>query len=329
MTQEEFERLYAQQWETLETLLATPPRRRWRRKSSATPTTAAGADMPFLYRQICQHLALARDRHYSSHLIERLNQLALRGHQALYTNRFQGWGVIRDFIREGFPQAVRANARWVGIAAALFYGPGLILLFTAWLWWPNAIYTLMDAERVAEIESMYRPGVDTLGREAGSDMLMFGYYIRNNIGIAFQSFAGGLLFGVGTLFFMVYNGLYIGAVAGHLTYVGYTSTFWPFVIGHGAFELTAIVLAGAAGLKLGAALIASGRLRRSEALRVAAREAIKIMYGVIIFLTLAAGLEAFWSSSTLLEPSVKYSVGALLWLAVGAYLFGAGRSRAA
>jgi uncharacterized membrane protein SpoIIM required for sporulation len=147
----------------------------------------------------------------------------------------------------------------------------------------------------------------------------------NNIGIAFQTFASGLLFGLGSLFFLLFNGLMIGAVAGHLTQIGYGETFWSFVIGHGAFELTAIALAGGAGLKLGWALLAPGRLPRSEALRLAAGRSVRLVGGVIVFLLLAAFIEAYWSSMTFAAPTVKYALGAGLWLLVLSYLLLAGR----
>lgn len=156
--------------------------------------------------------------------------------------------------------------------------------------------------------------------------MMFGYYVMHNIGIAFQTFAAGLLFGLGSVFFLIYNGLIIGAISGHLTEIGYGQTFWSFVIGHGAFELTAITLAGAAGLQLGWALIAPGQLPRSESLRLAARKSVQMLCGVMVFLLIAAFIEAYWSSTTQIAPWVKYLVGAALWLMVAAYLTLAGRT---
>jgi uncharacterized membrane protein SpoIIM required for sporulation len=157
--------------------------------------------------------------------------------------------------------------------------------------------------------------------------MMFGYYVMHNIGIAFQTFAAGLLFGLGSVFFLIFNGLVIGAVSGHLTEIGYGQTFWSFVIGHGAFELTAIALAGAAGLQLGWALIAPGHLTRGESLRLAAHKSVQMLCGVMVFLVIAAFIEAYWSSTTGISPWVKYAIGAALWLAVAAYLGLAGRNR--
>ncbi len=117
---------------------------------------------------------------------------------------------------------------------------------------PNLIFSLLDPYAVFILEVMYSEDAESIGRlrEAGTDWYMFGHYIRNNISIAFQCFAGGILFGIGSLFFLSFNGVFIGAVAGYLTERGLGENFYSFVATHSAFELTAIVLAGAAGLRL-------------------------------------------------------------------------------
>ena len=156
---------------------------------------------------------------------------------------------------------------------------------------------------------------------------MFGYYIRNNIGISFQCFAGGIFFGAGSLFFLGFNGLFSGALAGYLTARGLAGTFYPFVATHSVFELTAVVLSGAAGLRLGHALLSPGRHTRLQALKLAGSEAIVIVYGVIAMLLVAAALEAFWSSAS--DPATaKFAVAALSWAAVFAWLTLQGRDGA-
>ncbi|WP_286784239.1 MULTISPECIES: stage II sporulation protein M [Pseudomonas] len=283
------------------------------------------------YRQLCQQLALAQARGYSPHLIEQLQQLAMRGHRQFYRHRSQLGARLLGFLFGGFPRLVRAEWRSVALAFGLFFG-SLIGMGLLTYCYPELIYSLMDPDQVQNMESMYDPDAHRLGRfgERGSsdDWAMFGFYIMNNIGIAFQTFASGLLFGLGSLFFLLFNGLTIGAVAGHLTEIGYIHTFWSFVIGHGAFELTAIAFSGAAGLKLGWALLAPGRLTRGEALRQAARTSVQLIGGVILFLLIAAFIEAYWSSMTYTTPTVKYAVGAALWALVLAYFLLVGRRHA-
>lgn len=292
--------------------------------------TSQVAEFPKAYRRLCQHLALAQDRGYSSFLVDSLQQQVLRGHQQLYRHRSQLGANVLGFILAGFPRLVRAEWRFVLAAALLFFGSligfGMLVYLS-----PELIYNLIPADQVREMQSMYDPAAGHLGRSAeraaSEDWVMFGYYIMHNIGIAFQTFASGLPLGVGSAFFLFYNGLIIGAVAGHLSEIGFGQTFWSFVIGHGAFELSAIALAGAAGLKLGWALIAPGRLTRIEALQIAARQSILLICGVMLFLLIAAFIEAYWSSRTGVSPQTKYLVGAGLWLCVALYLLFAGRSR--
>ncbi|CRM60690.1 MULTISPECIES: stage II sporulation protein M [Pseudomonas] len=320
MKQSLFESRHQQQWQTFAEQLKQLER------GKACEVT----DFPYHYRRLCQHLALAQERGYSSYLVDRLQQLALRGHQQLYRHRSQTTANVVAFILADFPRLVREQWRFVLIASLLFFGSLLGIALLVYLF-PDLIYSIVSPQQVAEMQSMYDPAASRLGRAAerasSEDWMMFGYYVMHNIGIAFQTFAAGLLFGLGSVFFLVFNGVTIGAVSGYLSEIGYGQTFWSFVIGHGAFELSAIALAGAAGLQLGWSLIAPGPLARSESLRLAARKSVQMLCGVMVFLLIAAFIEAYWSSTTSIAPWIKYLVGSALWLLVAAYLIFAGRTR--
>jgi uncharacterized membrane protein SpoIIM required for sporulation len=320
MKQSQFESRHQGEWAQLSGLLDQLERSR---------NVAQSSDFPGAYRRLCHHLALAQARGYSSLLVDTLQQLALRGHQQLYRDRSRPSASISTFILAGFPRLVREQWPFVLVASLIFMGSLLGIGLLVYVF-PELVYSVMSAEEVSQIRGMYDPASGHLGRSveraASEDWVMFGYYIMHNIGIAFQTFASGLMFGLGTVFFLLFNGLTIGAIAGHLTQIGSGGTFWSFVIGHGAFELTAIALAGAAGLQLGWALIAPGRLTRGEALRLAAGKSVLMIAGVMLFLLTAAFIEAYWSSSAV-TPTTKYIVGALLWLLVISYLSLAGRVR--
>lgn len=320
--QEQFTQRHEPLWLHFEQVLDFRALSRRKRKKEETPEDL---DLPTAYRQICQHYALANSRMYSPMLVERLNRMVVRGHQALYGSRSQFLKSIITFFAAEFPALVRKEWRVMAIASALFYLPffGMILLIQSM---PELVYSVLDAENVRTMESMYDPSNDVIGRERGSDsdLMMFGHYIRNNTGIGFQVFAGGMLYGLGTLFFLLFNGVFIGAVAGHLTHLGFIETFWGFVLGHGAFELTAIAISGAAGLKLAIALIAPGRKSRVKALIDNGKVGIKIMYGAAALFIIAAFVEAFWSSMVL-PVAIKYSVAAFFWALVSVYFWFAGR----
>jgi uncharacterized membrane protein SpoIIM required for sporulation len=321
MTPLQFEELYRADWEELEKLLAGV--RSNRKEQDATQ----GERVAALYRCVCEQLALARARSYPPHLVDRLERLSSEAHQAIYRHREFGLRRLHALAAREFPRAVRAHAAYVWLATAVFVLPTLIVGLIVYSR-PELILSVVDAETAADFERMYSGAEEAIGRTRGAetDLAMFGYYIRHNVGLAFQCFASGLLAGIGSLFFLAFNGVFMGALAGYLTERGLSATFYSFVVTHAAFELTAIVLAGAAGLRIGHSLLIPGRLGRRQALVIAAREAIVIVYGVAAMLLVAAAIEAFWSSAVWVPPVMKYSVAALCWISVIGYLTLQGRN---
>jgi uncharacterized membrane protein SpoIIM required for sporulation len=245
----------------------------------------------------------------------------------IYQHPELGWSRLKRMVAYDFPRAVRAQSAYLWIALAVFAVPTLVLGYAVYFR-PELILTVVDPATAASFQDMYSQSAASIGRsrEAQNDWVMFGFYIANNIGVAFQCFASGLFAGVGSLFFLAFNGAYGGAIAGYLTEKGLGATFYSFVVTHAAFELTAIVLSGAAGLRLGHALLAPGRYTRLQSLVRAAKESAVIIYGVMAMLLIAAALEAFWSSAKWMPPLMKYGVAAICWIAVLSYLTLQGRS---
>ncbi len=250
-----------------------------------------------------------------------------QGHTLLYRTPRPQWQRALAFLFADFPQLVRSQARSMWVAAALFVVP-LVGSFALVLWRPELIHLLLDNARIAEFERMYDPASPNLGRDSGTNWTMFGYYIMNNISIGLRTFAFGLIAGVGTVLVMLFNGVGIGSVAGHLQHIGHGDPFWRFVAGHGAFELTAIVIAGGAGLQLGMKLLAPGRRRRIDALVEGGVIGAKLCVGVAAMLLIAAFIEAFWSSIAAIPAWGKYSVAAVLWTTVFVWLWRGGRGAA-
>ncbi len=280
------------------------------------------------YQRLTRDLSVAKARGYSRRLIASLNALVVRGHNVIYVYRAGFFRAALQFLVSGFPGRVRRERGYVFVAAAMFMGPMLAMVFAIFQA-PEWVYSVMSASQVSGLEAMYDPSAESLWRERQSDgdFQMFGFYIMNNISIAFQLFASGLLFGLGSVSYLVFNGVAIGAATGHLLHAGYSQTFLSFVAGHGSFELTAIVLAGAGGMMLGHALIAPGEQSRLAALRFRARSAVEILLGAGFMLLIAAFIEAFWSSSSFVVAWVKYVVGIALWIVVLGYLIFSGRRR--
>jgi len=321
MTPLKFETGHAPMWLELDALLTAAER-----KSRAA---CDGARLAALYRRVCEHLALAQARAYPIHLTQRLEALTQRAHRLIYRRNDYGLTRFAQLALVDFPEAVRAHRRYIWLAMVLWLVP---MALVGWATWrdPDFIVHLIDTSQVREFESMYSDaGKLGLGdaRASDTDWRMFGFYIMHNTGLGFQCFAGGLFGGLGSAVFLVFNGLQMGAVSGYLIGAGHALNFTSFVVTHSAFELTASVLSGAAGLRLGFSWLAPGRLTRLEALKSAAQDAVVVLYGAVGMFFAAAAIEAFWSSAPWLPPGVKYGVGALCWTLVIAYLVAQGRSR--
>ncbi|HSD52832.1 MAG TPA: stage II sporulation protein M [Burkholderiales bacterium] len=329
MRQAIFEARHRPDWLRFEAWLDRHEKLRKRELARPAADALPDAEVPQAYRHLCQHLALARDRQYSPDLVDRLNRLALRGHHLLYGARGRRGAHALAFVLGGFPALVREERAAVIAAACLFFAP-LLLLVVALQSFPDFIYYLVPPEALAKFQEMYNPSNRRHGmRDADDNVAMFGFYIWNNVKIGFQTFAGGMAFGLGSIYYLVSNGVLIGAIAGYVTQVGYGTPFWSFVSGHSAMELVAIVISGAAGLRLGGALVAPGQQSRKAALVAAAKPAVRLMYGAAGMFLIAAFVEAFWSPLTAFPPVTKYVVGAILWGFVVGYFLFAGRGRAA
>lgn len=326
MRQEHFIVRHQAEWLAFEQWLDARAARPRRARADRGWRGLADEDLPAAYRRLCQQLGLARRRGYSPQLVARLQELMQRGHAVMYRPPLPRWRRAFEFFLADMPRLVRAESGVMWASLALFAIP-LVASFLAVQLKPELIHTLMDTQQVAELEAMYDTASSKLGREAESDLMMFGYYIFNNIGIGLRTFASGLLAGVGPALALAFNGVIIGGVAGHLQLSGHGDPFWRFVAGHSAFELSAIVIAGGAGLRLGLDMLAPGRRRRVDALVEGGRRGARLCLGVFAMLLAAAFIEAFWSSIGWIPAMVKYSVGGGLWALVLAWLWFGGRDR--
>lgn len=279
------------------------------------------------YRRLCNQLALAQTRNFSQAIVEHLHELAKQAHQIVYKKKSSPFVRLWEIIAGDFPVAVRREKKVMLWALALFLLPALSMYFLSQIdstW----AYSLISPNEMANIEEMYRPSAhERLGesRDANSDVQMFGLYIWNNVGIGLRSFASGLFFCIGAIFSVLFNGAYFGAITGYLTEVGYANqTLYPFVIGHGSLELTAIIISAGAGIRLGLSFLFPRRLSRLNSVINCFHSLMPIVVGFTVMLVLAAFIEAFWSAIPM--PIIfKYVVGGVLWSLVIIYFLAVGR----
>lgn len=283
-------------------------------------------EMPRRFRELCVDLSLAEARMYGGRVTERLNALVIRGHELIYRKRRGGWRAVADFLTGGFPRAVRAEWRLFLLCSVVFWVPFFLMMLSPDLeirW----IQAVLGPDGMASMEKMYGgrdEQISHLREEYGSNFMMFCFYVYNNVSIGFRIFAGGMLAGVGTLFFLLFNGIYLGAAAGYVNHACDPESFWSFVSGHSSFELLGMVVSGMAGMRLGLAILRPGRMPRTRALAEASRRALPLIYGAAMLTVLAAIVEGFWSAEPL-PAEVKYAFGIGGWVLCAAYLSLAGR----
>jgi uncharacterized membrane protein SpoIIM required for sporulation len=290
------------------------------------------ATLAQLYRNACSDLARAEAAQYSAPLVTYLQELVARAHARIYdlharekrqrTVRLQD---VRATLTS-FAVAVRRHRVAVGIAAFMFFGP---FIFAAIYTWKNPAFAtnFMQADDLRNLAEAYAEGFEG-GRAFGTDAQMTGFYVNNNVGIALRCFALGVFGGFGSAVYLLYNGLSTGTVFGYVTASGSGANIATFTIGHSAFELGAIVIAGAAGLALGWAFVSPGELARSESVRRAGKSVLTLVMGAAVMLLFAAVIEGFWSSSSI-PAEVKRAVGVGNLLLVVSYFTFAGRQREA
>lgn len=313
MRQAQFEQLHGPLWEQVEALLSA-------RRSEEQ------ARLPELYRRLCQCLALAEQRGYAPALTGYLRSLALRCHRQLYgASAARPLALASLFFQ--LPRTVRAHWRLLLAVLVLFYGTALAAGVFVWLDPQRAFLfeSPMDLERM---HKMYSPSSVRVGRGgAEGDVLMFGFYIWNNVSIGFRTFAGGVAGGLPALFSVGLNALSLGVTGAWLSLDPATRTsFWSFVVTHASFEITGLLLSAMAGMHVGWAVLRPGRLTRRRALQEAARTMFPVVAGAAALTVLAASFEAFWSARTAIPPEVKFTVGGICWLLVILYFGLAGRT---
>jgi uncharacterized membrane protein SpoIIM required for sporulation/uncharacterized RDD family membrane protein YckC len=283
-----------------------------------------------LYREVAADLARARTYGGSPELVYLLEREVGAGHNLLYRPARRSWRMLKEWLAAGFPGLVRRRWAPIAIAAALLYGPA-VATYAAVRVDPDLSRQVVGAVMMSRAEEAAQKEASGHGYVEVSDAMMpvmSTAIVSNNVQVTFLTFAGGILAGLGTVLVLVGNGVSLGGAAGVFANHGQSLHLWTFVVGHGAIELTAICIAGGAGLWLGSAFVLPGRRTRGEVLVERGREAVSLIAGTTMMLLVAGSIEGFISPS-MLPREAKMAFGAVIALLLGAYLLFAGRETSA
>ena len=273
-----------------------------------------------LYRGASADLAIARRAFRGDPVVARLEQLVVRARGVVYAAEPRRTS-LRSFVATEYWQRVRERPVPLLAAALLLLAP--MVLAAVWGHADPGAAAGVVPEQFRQVGEPRPSGTD-LGLSAPVRASLSVEIFVNNIRVAFTAFAGGITAGLLTVAALLYNGLFIGAVAGLAIGAGTSGTFFQLVVPHGVLELSCIVVAGAAGLRLGWAVIDPGRRSRGAAVVAEARNSVELALGTAGWLVVAGLVEGLLTPAGL-GPWWAYGIGAGLGVLFWALVWWRGR----
>lgn len=308
-------------WEELDGLLARVGRRGVRALAPAEVERIGR-----LYRAATSDLAYASGQGYDARLIAYLNRLVARAHSLVYGGAATtGWKRIATFYSTTFPREFRASFAAIALCSAITIVTAIVA-YVIVRTHPADAYALLPADIVPDhIKKSLHDS--NFAFNSASSPLMSSAIITNNIKVAIFAFAGCVTLGISTIYIIAFNGLMLGGVGALFTNAGFGTDYWVTVAPHGVIELTAIQIAGAAGLLISAGILMPGRLHRRDAIRAAAQRAGVLIAGVASMLIVAGTIEGFYSPLRL-PPPARVAAGIVTACLLIPYFAFAGRAKA-
>jgi len=279
-----------------------------------------------LYRRASSDLVTARSKTANAEVLEYLNDLVARAYAQVYrSRRFQPKDIL-TFLWIDFPRLFRHTWKYVALAAALMTAAGIF-------GWelnqrdPSGAYYMLPASMVKQMPVLREHWKTTTGHQIdpGQMSLMSSFIMTHNIAIGLTCFAGGIFFGVPTLWAMLENGMMLGILGEAMTRPGTAMTFWSLILPHGIIELSAIAVMGGAGFIIASALLAPGNRSRKDALIERGRLAVLLAMGGGAMLVVAGLIEGFITPPAFIPPWFKLTFAAATLVAQTWYFARAGR----
>ncbi len=289
-----------------------------RRQAGPRLTSAEVRDFARLYRLACADLAEARTLKLAPDVIEYLNNLVGQAHKYLYSFKPLHRSQVVEFFTEHLPAAVIKNRHFISMAAILFFVP-YIITFLMCRADPDIASQVVSEHLLDMMAESYKKGMFT-GRGAGAVSAGVAFYIQHNITIAFLSFATGIFAGLGSIYFLVYNGITLGAITGYIVGMGYGKNLGIFVTAHSVMEFSGLLAAGAAGLVMGYTLVKATRLFKKDQLALKKHHIFHLLCAAGLMLACAAAIEGGISPQPLpyiFKAAVALGSAALLWFYFG------------
>jgi uncharacterized membrane protein SpoIIM required for sporulation len=268
-----------------------------------------------LYRQVAADLSVLRQDSTARTYAHHVNQLLARAHHIIYSRRKTNLLTLFRFLRDEYPAIFQRQIGYVA-ASLLVVLAGALLGAALTTARPEFMRHFVGPAMIATMErhEMWTKSV------VGMAPMESSWLMTHNLSVSFSAFASGITFGLGTFYFMAFNGLLLGVIGAACHEYGMSVALWSFVAGHGSLELPSIIIAGGAGFRLGHAMLFPGTLRWKDSVAQGGIEATRLVSGIIPLLVIAGCLEGFFSPSQA-PVWLKFSLGGLLFTLLLLWLF--------
>ena len=272
-------------------------------------------EMALLYRQVAADLSVLRQDSTARTYTVHVNQLLARAHHIIYSGRKTNLRTLFLFLRDEYPAVFQRQIGFVlaSLAVSVAFGIlGAVLTIAR----PEFMRHFGGPDMIATMErhQMWTESIVSVAPKETSHIM------TNNLSVCFASFAGGITFGLFTFYSLFVNGMMLGVVGAACHQYGMSLALWSFVAGHGSLELPSIILSGAAGFRLGYAMLFPGTLRWKDSVAQGGLEATRLVSGIIPLLVIAGCLEGFFSPSQA-PVWLKFTVGGMLFTLLNLWLF--------
>lgn len=273
-------------WERLDRLVADARRGR---------LDADGVDaLVRAYERTSTHLSVSQTALRDPALTTELTRRVARARAVIYGAPSGTWRDARRFVTDAFPAAVWAARREIAVATAVFVVPALVL--AVWLGTSPVALDVVAPEPLRE-RYVERDFADYY--TADPSIQFASEVTTNNIRVGVLAFAAGILLCAPTVLVLLLNGANLGVAAGMFAAADQLPRFFGLITPHGLLELTAVFVAGGAGLRLGWTLIDPGDRPRAAALAEVGRSTIVIVVGVAVVFVVAGVIEGFVTGAPL------------------------------
>jgi len=272
-------------------------------------------EVALLYRQVAGDLSVLRRDETARTYTDHVNMLLARAHHIIYSRKKTGWATLFRFLKVEYPAIFQKQRSYVLASLLVSVAWGILgaALTSAR---PQFMRHYVGPAMIATMEQ-HKMWTETIVSVAPQET---SHIMTNNLSVSFLTFAGGILFGLGTFLLLFNNGMMLGVIAAACHQYGMSVALWSFVVPHGSLELPAIIIAGGAGFRIGRAMLFPGGYRWKESVARGGIDASRLVSGVIPMLVVAGCLEGFFSPSHA-PVWLKFTVGGLLFALLLTWLF--------